>query len=287
MASTLMPQKQWQTLKSQNNLYLSQIDLPTPNLCCIAWSKLREEFASDETAFFSLEQAAAILAWSSKPLNTLNHFTYLSRNISSTESDINKRIGDVWTVIVKLLSKGKFISVIKENWISSKPRLSQYFCMDALHILKKKNEKLDGKCPNMPQTGNTVLLAWPNYDDIYHNHHVTLTERIPPPSLSRFASQSCFAPCRSSKLHHVSTQSCCSKVLVGRPTLVIPFERLHRRRSRMSSFFLLLQGPPCLVRLTRMVLEMGGKWPYCCFFMICPFQYFFNIPRSFFSAIPV
>ena len=35
--------------------------------------------------------------------------------------------------------------------------------------------------------------------------------------------------------------------------------------SLMSSFLFLQQCPACLVRLSWMLLEMGGRWPYSCF----------------------
>ena len=40
-----------------------------------------------------------------------------------------------------------------------------------------------------------------------------------------------------------------------------PCERVHRSTSLMSSTLLLQQRPVCLVRLTWIVFEMGGRWP--------------------------
>ena len=37
-----------------------------------------------------------------QPLIVVDQFTYLSSNISSTESDLNKRIGKAWTAIDRL-----------------------------------------------------------------------------------------------------------------------------------------------------------------------------------------
>ena len=44
----------------------------------------------------------------------------------------------------------------------------------------------------------------------------------------------------------------------------------------MSSSLLFQQCPACLVRLTWMVLEIGGKWPYSCCFVDCFFRELFN-----------
>ena len=49
----------------------------------------------------------------------------------------------------------------------------------------------------------------------------------------------------------------------------------------MSSSWLLKSCPACLVRLTKMVLEMGSKWLYnCCF------QGLFNIARCILVQFP-
>ena len=45
----------------------------------------------------------------------------------------------------------------------------------------------------------------------------------------------------------------------------------------MSSYLLLQQCTACLVRLTRIVFVMGGKWPCSCCFMGCRLQDLFNI----------
>ena len=47
----------------------------------------------------------------------------------------------------------------------------------------------------------------------------------------------------------------------------------------MSSSLLLKQCPACLVRLIWIVLEIGGRQPYSCYFMGCYFQDLFNIAR--------
>ena len=98
---------------------------------------------------------------------------------------------------------------------------------------------------------------------LFHHHHY----HVMPPArisltLSRLSSLSSIASGRSSKLHPVSSQSCCMCVRAGRPAFVRPNEGVHRSTSLMSSSLLLQECPACLVRLTWIVFVMGGKWPY-------------------------
>ena len=48
----------------------------------------------------------------------------------------------------------------------------------------------------------------------------------------------------------------------------------------MSSSLLLQQYPACLVRLSRIVFVMGGRWPYSCRFVGCCLQVLFNTAGS-------
>ena len=61
---------------------------------------------------------------------------------------------------------------------------------------------------------------------------------------------------------------------------LLVYERVHKRILLMNSLLLLKQCPVCLVHLIRIVLEMGGRWPYCCCFMGCCFQDLFRIAHS-------
>ena len=54
----------------------------------------------------------------------------------------------------------------------------------------------------------------------------------------------------------------------------------------MSSSLLLQQCPACVVRLTRMVCEIGGRWPYSCFLVGCCFHDLFKIARSILVQLP-
>ena len=103
---------------------------------------------------------------------------------------------------------------------------------------------------------------------IHHHHHVVLLTQISL-TLSRHFSLSFIAYGRSSRLHPVSSQSCCMYVRAGRPAFARPYVGVHRSTSLMSSFLLLQQYPTYLVRLTWIVFVMGGRWPYSWCFVGC------------------
>ena len=56
--------------------------------------------------------------------------------------------------------------------------------------------------------------------------------------------------------------------------------------SLMSLSLLLQQCPACMVRLTWIVYEMGGRWSYSCCFMECCLQDLFNSSRSILVKMP-
>ena len=118
--------------------------------------------------------------------------------------------------------------------------------------------------------------------DISHHHHHL---RIVPLAwifltLSRHFSLSFIASGRSSELHPVYSHSCCMYVRAGRPAFVRPYAGVHRSSSLMSSSLLLQQHPACLVRLTWIVFEVGGRWPYSWCRVGCCRQDLFNIARN-------
>ena len=54
---------------------------------------------SDQTEFMCFKQDGAISTLNDKPLKLLDHFRYLSSNISFTENNVNIHIGKAKTVI--------------------------------------------------------------------------------------------------------------------------------------------------------------------------------------------
>ena len=94
---------------------------------------------------------------------------------------------------------------------------------------------------------------------IYHHHYHVVPQARISLTLSRRFSLSFIASGRSSRLHPVSSHSCCMYLRAGRPAFVRPYVGIHRSRSLMSSSLLLQQCPACLVRLTWIVFVMGGS----------------------------
>ena len=112
----------------------------------------------------------------------------------------------------------------------------------------------------------------------YH-HHVVPPARISL-TFSRYFSLSFIASGRSSGLHPVSSYKCCMYVRAGRPAFGRPYVEVHRSTSLMSLSLILQQCPACLVRLTRIVFVMGGRWPYSWCLVDCCRQDLFNIARN-------
>ena len=84
---------------------------------------------------------------------------------------------------------------------------------------------------------------------------------------------------RSYSLHPTSVETCCKYVLIGHPTPACQCEGAHKRKSHMSSSLLFQQCLAYLVRLIWMVLQIGGRWPYSCYFVGCCQQDLFNMAR--------
>ena len=57
---------------------------------------------SYKTEFMCFNQDGAICSLNDKLLKLVDQFTYLGSNISSTESDVNTRVGKAWTAIYRL-----------------------------------------------------------------------------------------------------------------------------------------------------------------------------------------
>ena len=113
----------------------------------------------------------------------------------------------------------------------------------------------------------------------HHHHHVVLVARISL-TLSRYFSLSFIASGMSSGLHPVSSHSCWMYVRAGRPAFARPYVGVYTSTSLMSSSLLLQQCPACMVRLTRIVFVIGGRWPYIWYLVGCCRQDLFKIARS-------
>ena len=110
-------------------------------------------------------------------------------------------------------------------------------------------------------------------------HHVVPLARISLSPSGHF-SLSFIASGRFLWLHSVSSHNCCMYVRTGCPAFAWPYAGVHRSTSLMSSSLLLQQCPAFLVRLTCVVLVMGGRWPYSWCLVGCCRQDLFNIARN-------
>ena len=121
--------------------------------------------------------------------------------------------------------------------------------------------------------------------EVHHHHHVASSSQISL-TLSHYPSLSSIASGRSSGLHSISAQSCCIYVLAGRPVFSRPGKGVHMSTSLMISSLILLSCLACLVGLTLIVFEIGGRWPYSCCFVECSLNDFYTIARSILVKLP-
>ena len=132
-----------------------------------------------------------------------------------------------------------------------------------MHFKKKKKKK--------KTTINKIAFSLRISICKYH-HHVVPLARISL-TLSRHFSLSFITSGRSSRLHPVSSHSCCMYVRAGHPAFAWSYVGVHRSTSFISSSLLLQQCPACLVHLAWIVFVMGGRWPYSWCLMGCCSQH--------------
>ena len=118
--------------------------------------------------------------------------------------------------------------------------------------------------------GQTFVQFYPHHHQVAQLAQISQTLSLSPIIPLTIASG------RSSSLHSASIQSCCKYVLLGRPIFARQYEWVHRRMLQMISFLLLQECPACLIRLTCVILELGGRWLYNCCFVGCCFQDLIN-----------
>ena len=113
-------------------------------------------------------------------------------------------------------------------------------------------------------TGDNWSLFCCSFNHVYetilhrHHHHYAVQPARISLTLSRHFSLSFIASGRSSRLHPISSHSCCICVQASRPAIAQLYVGVHRSTSHMSSSLLLQQCPACLGSLTWIVFVMGG-----------------------------
>ena len=70
----------------------------------------------NKTEYMCFKQQGAISTLSWRPLKNCDKFTYLSSNISSTESDVNMRLTKEWTAVDRLSIIPELSDKIKQDF---------------------------------------------------------------------------------------------------------------------------------------------------------------------------
>ena len=123
-------------------------------------------------------------------------------------------------------------------------------------IFRKRKSQIEGWFHRKKTKPLPPALPFKVLNLIIHHHHVMRPARISL-TLSLHVSLSFIASGRSSRLHPVSSHSCCMYVRAGRPAFDWPYAGVHRGTSLTSSSLLLQQCPACLVRLAS---KLPRKW---------------------------
>ena len=99
-----------------------QVHIPQQQ-CHIYWKKCKHMQREGEDCYWEvvdhIKQDGAIFKFYDKPLKLVNQFTYLSSNISSTESNVNTCIGKAWTVVDRLTIIWKSDLLDQMKWFGS------------------------------------------------------------------------------------------------------------------------------------------------------------------------
>ena len=146
----------------------------------------------------------------------------------------------------------------------------------------KSNVKLGGF-----QSQLKASCVSPHTEELWCNETVCLWMRIimscyqygyPWPSLATLLYRTLLPAGLQDYISYRHRAAVCRFLLVFLPLFV------HVKRSTgvhyMCSSLFLQYCRAYLVRLTLIVFAMGGKWPYCCYFVGCCFQDLFCIARS-------
>ena len=101
---------------------------------------------SDKTEFMCFNQNGVIKSLNNKPLKMVDNFIYLGSNISSTESDVNIRIGKAWAAMknLSIIWKSNLPNHMKcEFFQATVVSILLYGCT-AWTLTKRLEKKLDG-----------------------------------------------------------------------------------------------------------------------------------------------
>ena len=100
----------------------------------------------NKTEFMCFKQKGAISTLSSKPLKSVDKFTYFGSNISSTESDINTHLAKAWNTAERLLIiwKSELSNKIKRDFFQTEAVSKLLYGCTTWTLTKCREKNLDG-----------------------------------------------------------------------------------------------------------------------------------------------
>jgi exonuclease III len=104
-----------------------------------------------KTEFISYNQAGSINTINGKALKSVNSFTYLGSNISSTEADVKMRIGKAWGALngLNVVWKSSLPDDIKRDFFQAAVETVLVYGSSTWTLTKKLEAKLDGTYTRM------------------------------------------------------------------------------------------------------------------------------------------
>ena len=111
-------------------------------------------FNTNKTEFMFFEQKGDIFTLCGKPLKLVDHFPYVVRNISSTESDVNIRLVMACSAINMLLIiwKSARSDKIEQDFVQGLAVSILPYCCTTWILMKYMKKKTDGYLPPISQT---------------------------------------------------------------------------------------------------------------------------------------
>ena len=102
---------------------------------------------------FNQNQRGDISTLTGDSLKLVNKFTYLGSSLSSTESDINTRLANVWSAIDRLsvIWKSDLFDKIKRNFFQAAVVSILLYRCTIWTLTKRTKKKPDGNCVRMPR----------------------------------------------------------------------------------------------------------------------------------------
>ena len=134
----------------------------------------------DKTEYMCFVLYGDISTLDGKPLKLVEPFTFLGRDISSTERDINTRIGKAWTAMDKLsiIWKSDLTDKLKRDFFQAVAVSVLLYGSTTWTLTKRLENKLDGSCTRMLRAAlNKSWRQHPTKKQLYR-HLPPITQTI-------------------------------------------------------------------------------------------------------------